>query len=398
MKDDQNNVITIAEMSLDITQRKKVEEKIRNLNKQYQYLFENSGEAILIVEKESLKIIEANQRAVELYKYGNKEALLGISVKSLLQSSDKDFYKRKARVDNTGTYTFNNKHRCKNGDIIDVEVKSRTIFYNNNNCYLYNIRDITESLRIKEEKLKAEMKKKFDIAYKIQTSFIPDKNMEHPQIDIATYYEPAQLVGGDYFNFIQKDNKLGVIISDVMGKGITAALIVGNIHSSFHTMTKFDLCPIKMISNLNDILYNDLKDTVLFVTAFYGLFDFKNGIFEYTNAGHNPPIYWSAKENKIRLLDKSGILCGVQAEYKYSSSEVIINKDDIILFYTDGLVDIRNQREERYRLEHIEEIIIENKELSAYEIKEKIISAVNSFSSKCPGDDDISFVLCKIVG
>mgnify|MGYP001179512980 CR=1 FL=1 len=397
VKDVEDNVIAISEISVDISSIKKKERRLREINRQYQYIFENSGDAILIVEADTRKIIQSNQRAVELYKYENKESLMGIPLEALLKYSPEDFRGKEIRIDADGSYIFTDKHKCKNGDIIDVEVKSRFIVYNNKNCYLYNIRDISESLRIEEEKLKAIMKQELDLAYSIQTSFIPAENPEFSNIDIVSYYSPSQLVGGDYFSFFQEDNKVGVIISDVMGKGLTAALVVGNIHSSFHTVKKFNYTPVKVVSILNDLLYNDLKDTALFVTVFYGLFDFEERVLEYSNAGHNPPIYWSAAKQELYLLDKSNIFCGIQANNDYSSYTVKFDKDDIFLFYTDGLVDIRNIREERFELRRLKEIIRKNNRLPAGEIKEKIIQAIESFSGRGQ-DDDISFVLCKIEG
>ncbi|NLM96014.1 MAG: SpoIIE family protein phosphatase [Halanaerobiaceae bacterium] len=395
MKDKEGNVVAISEITADISNIKKEEEKLKEINRQYQYLFENTGDAILIAEADTFKIIQVNQRAVELYKYDDKESMLGLSLKSILRFSLEDFQVNKFRRDDDGSYSFTDKHKCKNGDIIDVEVQAKSIVYNNKNSYLYYIRDIRETIQVEEEKLKAMMKQELDMAYNIQTSFIPAEAPEFPHIDIATYYSHFRVVGGDYFSFFQENNKVGVIIADVMGKGMAAALVVANVHSSFHTVKRFDNTPVKVISILNDLLYNDLKDTALFVTVFYGLFDFEKRIIEYSNAGHNPPIYWSQAKQELILLDQSDIFCGIQASNNYSSYQVNFNKDDIFLFYTDGLVDIRNMKEERFELRRLKEIIRESKHLSAGEIKAKIIEAIDSFSS-AGKNDDISFVLCKI--
>ncbi|PRX19639.1 stage II sporulation protein E [Orenia metallireducens] len=257
---------------------------------------------------------------------------------------------------------------------------------------------ITKIKILQKEVEKNTLNKEIEIASKIQNSFIPKQTPQHDQLELSIYYNPAKEVGGDYFAFKQKQDKLNIFISDVMGKGIPAAIIVATIHSAFNILNRLEDNPSKILEHINNNLYHDLKNRPTFVSAFYGSFDFKESNFIYSNAAHNQPLLWSNQLQKIITLDKRGILCGIQKDYIYDSYQVKLSHGDILLFYTDGLIDIQNRANNRFTVSRLEQLLIENNQLSAEDIKEKLVEEIYNFSKGTPFPDDISLIICKFLG
>ncbi|WP_018248903.1 PP2C family protein-serine/threonine phosphatase [Orenia marismortui] len=257
---------------------------------------------------------------------------------------------------------------------------------------------ITKIKILKEEIEKNKLDKEIEIASKIQNSFIPKQTPQLEDLELAIYYNPAKEVGGDYFAFKQTNDKLNLFISDVMGKGIPAAIIVATVHSALNILSRLDKSPSEVLKNINNNLYHDLKNSPTFVSAFYGSFDFVDKSFIYSNAAHNQPILWSKKEKKIINLAERGILCGVKEDYSYAKHRLKLNHGDILLIYTDGLIDIQNKLGERFTLNRLNQILIENNQLSAEDIKEKLVEEIYSFSEGIPFPDDISLIICKFLG
>ncbi|MBM7622553.1 PP2C family protein-serine/threonine phosphatase [Sporohalobacter salinus] len=236
-----------------------------------------------------------------------------------------------------------------------------------------------------------------NIAAHIQTSFIPKKTPRYNNLEVALYSQPSKLVGGDYLGFHEEEDKFDLLISDVMGKGIPAAIVVATIHSAFNILSDFDKNSAQILSSLNSNLYHDLKNQSAFVSMFHAIFDFKEEKLRYSNAAHNPPLLWSPKRQEFSLLSKKGILCGVESEYEYSLHEVKLEKGDIIIFYTDGLTDLRNVKGDRFKLERVKELIKNNSLSSAEDLKDRLIQEISLFIKEQPQPDDISFVITKFL-
>ena len=265
-------------------------------------------------------------------------------------------------------------------------------------CSAYLTGAITKIKVLQEEIEKNTLNKEIEIASKIQNSFIPKQTPRHDKLELSIYYNPAKEVGGDYFAFKQNKENLNIFISDVMGKGIPAAIVVATIHSAFNILNRLAEAPSKVLEHINYNLYHDLKNRPTFVSAFYGSFDFKNNSFTYSNAAHNQPIIWSNQKKQIITLVKRGILCGIEQDYLYKSYKVELNYGDILLFYTDGLIDIQDRTGKRFTVNRLHQLLIDNNQLSAEDIKEKLVEEIYSFSDGTPFPDDVSLIICKFLG
>ncbi|WP_027340555.1 PP2C family protein-serine/threonine phosphatase [Halonatronum saccharophilum] len=264
-----------------------------------------------------------------------------------------------------------------------------------NMTLLYLKSGMKKLLYIKEILNKEKMNKELDIASNIQTAFIPKSTPNHKDVDLAIFAQPANKVGGDYFGFNLKENKLNLLVSDVMGKGVPAAIVVATIHSAFNILSRLNYSPNRVLKHLNYNLYNDLKRTATFVSAFYASLDINKGILSYSNAAHNPPLIWSGEKKKLGSLSKKGILCGVEGYYDYDFHQKSLEKGDLILFYTDGLIDIINDKGKRLGLDEIKKLIEENNLDSAEDLKEKLVEKIYSYINDKDIPDDISFIVLK---
>ncbi|MDH4262185.1 MAG: serine/threonine-protein phosphatase [Spirochaetia bacterium] len=267
--------------------------------------------------------------------------------------------------------------------------------------YFYEkIREDTESELIQQEKdiwLKDIFDQQFVAAAAIQKSFIP-QTINSDFIDIVGYYKPAMEIGGDYFDFFQFDeDRTGIIICDVAGKGIPAALIMTKIRTIIKTMP--DLAQIKpgdLLDNLNRFLVNESMDSV-FVTALYMIINRKTHTIEFSNAGHFPMTYCS--KNKI-LQDAGGhpaLPIGIMIkEDQYRNHELKVSQNDVLVLFTDGFTDMTKKGKYCIGWETVEQIIIENSINPAIEISESLIKELNSVTDNINNMDDISLIIVKI--
>ncbi|MCA1917609.1 SpoIIE family protein phosphatase, partial [Methanospirillum hungatei] len=260
------------------------------------------------------------------------------------------------------------------------------------------IRDITDRKKM-EERL-ARSKAELDIAAEIQRSFLPDRIPSIHGFDVAAISVMAKEVGGDFFDVIPMElvplhqGTYGILIADVSGKGIPAALfmalsrIVVRVNAIWHSE------PAKAIALANSIIAQDSK-AGMSVTLFYGILSERDRKMTYVNAGHNPPLVYRAGSDTFEELSMTGIAIGVLEEETYDQRSVLIQPDDIIVLYTDGVTESLSSSQEMFGEERLKSIIRENKSLTATGIQKKIFDEVQNFSKSEPQFDDITLLIIK---
>jgi phosphoserine phosphatase RsbU/P len=227
----------------------------------------------------------------------------------------------------------------------------------------------------------------------IQYSLLPRENPRADHFDIAGLYEPAQMIGGDYFDFIPIDkNHLGIAIADVAGKGTSAALLMANLQSCLRGQAILNRSPRETINSLNFMLSRYLVDG-RFITAIYGVLDVRRGIFTYVNAGHCWPIFVGG--DRIVELEEGGIVLGFSADSKYTETQVSLQAGESILLYTDGITEAANASEEQYGESRLLDLVRTNPSLSAAELVHLIKDSVVGFQDAMPQSDDITLVAVR---
>jgi phosphoserine phosphatase RsbU/P len=242
------------------------------------------------------------------------------------------------------------------------------------------------------------LKEELDIATTIQTSILQKTFPAFPgrkEFDIYAKMMPAKEVGGDLYDFFLIDKyKLGVIIGDVTGKGIAAALLMAVSKTLLKATALKGMPADNVLSEVNNMLV-DQSPSNMFVTVFYGVLDTRNGAFEYSNGGHNLPYLISA-DGKIRQLENiGGILLGTLQNAEYQSHILMLKPNDSLFFYTDGVTEAFNKNEEEFLEKRLVDSLQNCNTLSADKLVNKIINDVQTHTNGFEQSDDITCLALK---
>jgi sigma-B regulation protein RsbU (phosphoserine phosphatase) len=261
-----------------------------------------------------------------------------------------------------------------------------------------------KKMQAERDTLLREMERKnteLAIAAEIQQSFLPKTITQVEGYDIAAKSVMAKEVGGDFFDVIPLEvvplgkGKLGIMIADVSGKGVPAALfmalsrIVVRVNAMWYRNR-----PAAAIHDANTVISNDSKSG-MFVTLWYGLLDSVSNTFTFVNAGHNPPIHFRAGDGTLSELMATGIAIGLMDDAEYTQDIVQMARGDLLVLYTDGITEAENARLEMFGVPRLEEVILASRDLPSGEIVNGILKAVKSFMGDHPQSDDITLMVIR---
>lgn len=216
---------------------------------------------------------------------------------------------------------------------------------------------LTTQLR-KQERVTREL----EIGAEIQARLLPNYSPSIDGVTLAATCKTANQVGGDYYDFIpiyrslptplqyrlNQADRWGLVIGDVMGKGVPAGLIMTMTRGILRADALHHHSPSEILRNLNQVMYADLENSNRFVTLFYSEYDPKTRTLSFSNAAHNPPLLWRAREEVIERLDTDGMLIGLDANTEYQEDQVILAPGDTIIYYTDGFTDAASPNGDRF--------------------------------------------------
>lgn len=244
---------------------------------------------------------------------------------------------------------------------------------------------------------KQEMEREVGIAAEIQGQLLPNKLPKVSSISMAAFSLPAKGVSGDYYDVINiKKGQIMLVMCDVAGKGIPASLVMVMIRTIIHLVAHQ---PNMSVSRIMEIINWGIAGRIAmdrFATMSLISFDFFTKTLEYSNAAHHPLLIYRAGKGTFENMDTEGIPIGLEKKTKYNQINTKLEKDDIIVLYTDGIIEAMNDKGEQYSLESLEQVIRENHELSPEKIKKKINDDVSAFVGKARQHDDQTFLIMKI--
>jgi sigma-B regulation protein RsbU (phosphoserine phosphatase) len=235
-----------------------------------------------------------------------------------------------------------------------------------------------------------------ELARKVVEGLMPRAFPLIKDFDISGTTVPFREVGGDYLDFIDSiSERLVVLVADVSGKGLAAALIMVAFRAYFHATVINELAMRVVMGRVNRLVH-DTTDGERYITCFYGLIDPENKRLLYINAGHNPPLLLRG-DGTSQLLTQGGLPLGVFETSRYSESVVEFRSGDILVLYTDGVVEARDQRDEEFGLKRLEEVVRATSGRRAHEIVQAITKAVDEHSAEIGGpEDDLTVSVIKI--
>jgi sigma-B regulation protein RsbU (phosphoserine phosphatase) len=238
------------------------------------------------------------------------------------------------------------------------------------------------------------------IAAEIQQSFLPEKIAPVRGFDIAAKSVMAKEVGGDFFDVIPfevmriRKGRVGLLIADVSGKGIPAALFMALSRIVIRVNAVWHKDPADAIRDANNIIASDSK-AGMFVTAFYGIIDEESRTLSYVNAGHNPPILARAQGAGMQELAATGIALGAVEDAAFTSGSVAIGPGDALVLYTDGVTEAVGAGGAMFGEDRLRQIVAENASRPAADILSAILSAIAEFSKGEPQADDITLMVIR---
>jgi phosphoserine phosphatase RsbU/P len=239
--------------------------------------------------------------------------------------------------------------------------------------------------------------REINLARNIQTTLLNGEKPKLDNDDISGVSIPARLIGGDYFDFYPLPNgKLRVVIGDVMGKGIPAAMLMILTRGAFRTAAESTQGPGETLTAMNNAIYSDLRKLNSFVTVFCADWDPQTGAFTYANAGHTLPEIIRGESERIAAPKIKGVMLGGLPNQVYKEEKINLIDGDLVFLYTDGIIEAQNCQGEMYKSERLQEVLKNNGSNSAFDVETAVVSSVNKFTEGMPQKDDITMITLKV--
>ncbi|MEX2216670.1 MAG: SpoIIE family protein phosphatase [Phycisphaeraceae bacterium] len=232
------------------------------------------------------------------------------------------------------------------------------------------------------------------LAADVQKRMLPGHLPRMGAFDVAAKYVPSAELGGDFYDFIDLSDNVGLCIGDVVGKGVAASLLMASVRASLRAYAQ-DVYDIdEIVARVNIALSRDTLDNE-FATLFYGVFDPQTKRLTYCNAGHEAPLL--LRDGKFQLLETGGMIVGVDAEQRYEKGVLHLKRGDMLLIYTDGLCDALNFQQERFGRERIRQAMLAAREMTtAHDAMSHILWEMRRFAGLNDRTDDTTLVLVRV--
>ena len=252
-----------------------------------------------------------------------------------------------------------------------------------------------ENARLVEARFQQErLERELQLAMEIQQRFQPTAPPVVPGYELQGISFPCYEIGGDYYDFIQReDGRLVIALGDVSGKGTAAALLMSSLHAAIHAQTGSHDTLVETISAVNRYLADNIPPN-RFVTLFYAELDPESGALSFLNAGHNPPLIVHAA-GTVEQLASGGLPLGIKADADYREGRTTMQMGDVLVIYSDGVTEAASPSGEEFGPTRLYEVVSRNVDASAAGIRDRIESALTKFSQGTQAADDITLVIVK---
>ncbi len=255
--------------------------------------------------------------------------------------------------------------------------------YESNRSYLEHI---------EHEKIKKEL----DIMRMLQQALLISNFKDYPHISVFATMIPAKIVGGDFYDLFElAQNKLAFVIGDVSGKSLPASLFMAISRSVVKAYSFQIEEPHKLLEAANLIMVDDSR-VGMFVTMFYGVIDLETGIVRYSNAGHNLQFLYRIRSGEFVPLTSRGIPLGISGEEYYETNEVNMESGDIVICFTDGVLEAVNEEGEEFGMQRIKAVIEEYASGNSSTLVKALTREVNAWANNVPQWDDMTVLAIKI--
>lgn len=242
-----------------------------------------------------------------------------------------------------------------------------------------------------------QLESELELSQIIQRAMLPQQVPSIPKYDIAAFSRPAQIVTGDYFDFLSfEDGTHGFVVADVSGHGVSAGMLMSSLQTVFHTLTPETDSPVDVLKRINKLYVNNINFST-FVTIFFARLDPYSRMLSYASAGHNPPLLHRRSTEETSWLKPTGAAIGLLPDYQYRSENIELGEGDTLVLYTDGIIEaLSADGTEQFGYERLLEVVHQNEALPANELTQRIRQSISDFTQGKVLEDDVTIVVCKV--
>lgn len=254
---------------------------------------------------------------------------------------------------------------------------------------------IIEKVMLHEQLIeKQRLETQLEVARQVQLELLPPRDPQLSGFDISAYNFPTEEVSGDYYDWVRiYDDQIGIVIADVSGKGVPAALLMAFLRASLRAATHIGYAPQISMTKVNYLLWESIERNQ-FVTAFYGIFDATNRTLAYSNAGHCPALFMEA-DGTARFEERGGVPLGMFRDTRYYEFFETIKPGQLLVLYTDGATEAMNSAGEEYGRDRLVEAVRQSRDLSAREIIDFLQRDLIVWTEGQGAHDDVTFFIIK---
>ena len=254
---------------------------------------------------------------------------------------------------------------------------------------------IIEKVMLHDQLLeKQRLETQLEVARQVQLELLPARDPELAGFDISAYNFPTEEVSGDYYDWVRiYDDQIGVVIADVSGKGVPAALLMAFLRASLRAATHIGYAPHISMSKVNYLLWESIERNQ-FVTAFYGILDATNRTLAYSNAGHNPALLMDAS-GATRFEERGGVPLGMFRDTRYYEYYETLEPGQVLVLYTDGVTEAMNSNGEEYGTEHLVAAVQQCRTQSARDMIDFVHRDLMTWTEGRGAHDDVTLFIIK---
>lgn len=256
---------------------------------------------------------------------------------------------------------------------------------------------IIEKVRLHDQVVeKKRLQAQLEIARQVQTELLPASDPMIENFDVSAYIFPAEEVSGDYYDWVKVfDDQIGIIVADAVGKGIPAALLMSFLRASLRSCVQIGYAPHIAFSKVSSLLHESIEDNK-FITAIYGILDYTNKTFVFSNAGHNPPLLIKP-DGEYRFVEYGDIPLGMFADTHYHQHFIRFEEEQVLVIYTDGITEAANPTGEEYGQERLAKRVLDGLQvkLPAKQLIDHVRKGVADFTERKFLDDDGTLFIIK---
>ena len=387
----------------EATQRKRAATALRESEQRHRTVINNAMDAVVVMDSAG-EIMGWNEQASQTFGWSKAEAI----EKSASDMVSKDANGNKIEWNKLITSSLENPIRMeavarrKSGEEFPAEISISSARLGHSlivSVFMRDISGVREAEKDREKLIAVEHE--LSVARSIQESILPSGFPHFPDrsdFDIYAEMIPAREVGGDFYDFFMIDkNRIGIVIGDVSGKGVPAAILMAASRTMLRAAALQKMTPEDCLEYVNRLLYESTA-AHMFVSAFYGILNVETGEFRYSNAGHNPPYIVKDDSTVVLLNTESGIALAAWEESRYVSSSEVLSPGDTLVLYTDGVPEAMDPDREMFGTSGLMDSLKQDAGAAPREIIGNIIKRLHRFTRGAPQNDDITLLALRYAG